>query len=181
MPPGPWTCTIRTGDTPASTRSKKASSSVRATNNSRSRPATRDPNVATASECSGGGSRAGVEFGQDSVMLDDRSERLERARDRYAHRRPRSRELFERASAVMPAGSTRSVLDVLPFPFRVAHAEGSRLVDVDGNEYIDFLGDYSAGLLGHDPSPIAAAVRGALERGWSYGGVHVDEIRFAEA
>jgi glutamate-1-semialdehyde 2,1-aminomutase len=73
------------------------------------------------------------------------------------------------------------VLDVLPFPFRIARAEGSRIVDVDGNEYIDFLGDYSAGLLGHDPAPIAAAVRGALERGWSYGGVHVDEIRFAEA
>jgi glutamate-1-semialdehyde 2,1-aminomutase len=122
-----------------------------------------------------------VVFDQDALMLDDRSERLERARDRYAHRRPKSRELFERASAVMPAGSTRSVLDVLPFPFRVAHAEGSRLVDVDGNEYIDFLGDYSAGLLGHDPSPVAAAVRAALDRGWSYGGVHVDEIRFAEA
>jgi glutamate-1-semialdehyde 2,1-aminomutase len=114
-------------------------------------------------------------------MHDQRSDALERARDRYAQRRPKSRELFERASVVLPAGSTRSVLDVMPFPFRVAHAEGSRLTDVDGNEYVDFLGDYSAGLLGHDPSPIAAAVRGALERGWSYGGVHVDEIRFAEA
>ena len=114
-------------------------------------------------------------------MSDDRSEQLARARDRYVQRRPKSRELFERASVVLPAGSTRSVLDVNPFPFRVARAEGSLLVDVDGNEYIDFLGDYSAGLLGHDPSPVAAAVRGALERGWSYGGVHVDEIRFAEA
>ena len=114
-------------------------------------------------------------------MSDDRSEQLESARDRYARRRPKSRELFDRASVVLPAGSTRSVLDVLPFPFRIARAEGSRIVDVDGIEYIDFLGDYSAGLLGHDPSPIAAAVRGALERGWSYGGVHVDEIRFAEA
>ena len=114
-------------------------------------------------------------------MSADRSELLESARDRYARRRPRSRELFARASVVLPAGSTRSVLDVLPFPFRIARAEGSRIVDVDGNEYIDFLGDYSAGLLGHDPAPIAAAVRGALERGWSYGGVHVDEIRFAEA
>jgi glutamate-1-semialdehyde 2,1-aminomutase len=114
-------------------------------------------------------------------MADDRSELLESARNRYARRRRRSRELFARASVVLPAGSTRSVLDVLPFPFRIAHAEGSRIVDVDGNEYVDFLGDYSAGLLGHDPSPIAAAVRGALERGWSYGGVHVDEIRFAES
>jgi glutamate-1-semialdehyde 2,1-aminomutase len=114
-------------------------------------------------------------------MPDARSELLASARDRYAQRRPRSRELFERACAVLPAGSTRSVLDVLPFPFRIARAEGSKLVDVDGIEYVDFLGDYSAGLLGHDPSPVAAAVRGALERGWSYGGVHVDEIRFAEA
>jgi glutamate-1-semialdehyde 2,1-aminomutase len=114
-------------------------------------------------------------------MTSDRSELLRSARDRYAQRRPRSRELFERASVVMPAGSTRSVLDVLPFPFRIARAEGSKLFDVDGIEYIDFLGDYSAGLLGHDPSAVAAAVRGALERGWSYGGVHVDEVRFAEA
>ena len=114
-------------------------------------------------------------------MSEDRSEQLARAHERYASRRPKSRELFERASAVLPAGSTRSVLDVLPFPFRIARAEGSKLVDVDGIEYVDFLGDYSAGLLGHDPSPVAAAVRGALERGWSYGGVHVDEIRFAEA
>ena len=91
-------------------------------------------------------------------MSEDRSEQLARAHERYASRRPKSRELFERARVVLPAGSTRSVLDVRPFPFRVAHAERSRLVDVDDNEYIDFLGDYSAGLLGHDPSPIAAAV-----------------------
>ena len=81
----------------------------------------------------------------------------------------------------MPGGSTRSVLDLDPFPFRVARASGSRIVDVDGFEYIDFLGDYSAGLLGHDPGVVAAAVHSALERGWSFGGVHVDEIRFAEA
>ena len=81
----------------------------------------------------------------------------------------------------MPGGSTRSVLDMRPFPFRVASAAGARLVDVDGHEYRDFLGDYSAGLLGHDPGPVEAAVRSALDRGWSYGGVHTDEIRFAEA
>ena len=104
-----------------------------------------------------------------------------RAEQRYAAKRPKSQELFERAAVVMPGGSTRSVLDVRPFPFRVASATGARLVDVDGHEYVDFLGDYSAGLLGHDPGPVEAAVNAALERGWSYGGVHTDEIRFAEA
>ena len=103
------------------------------------------------------------------------------AEHRYALRRPRSRELFERASTVMPGGSTRSVLDVRPFPFRVASASGARLIDVDGHEYLDLLGDYSAGLLGHDPGPVEAAVTDALSRGWSYGGVHTDEIRLAEA
>jgi glutamate-1-semialdehyde 2,1-aminomutase len=103
------------------------------------------------------------------------------AHERYRAARPRSLELSERARAVMPGGSTRSVLDIAPFPFRIERASGSRIVDVDGHEYVDFLGDYSAGLLGHDPTPVAAAVHAALDRGWSFGGVHVDEIRFAEA
>ena len=115
-------------------------------------------------------------------MSDDRSELLESARDRYAQRRPKSRELFERAQRRAPRridaiGARRDCRSRSASPVRRDRAS----IDVDGNEYIDFLGDYSAGLLGHDPSPVAAAVRGALERGWSYGGVHVDEIRFAEA
>lgn len=102
------------------------------------------------------------------------------AHERYAAKRPRSRALFEQACRVLPGGSTRSVLDFSPFSFRVARAEGSRLVDVDGMEYVDFLGDYSAGLLGHDPGPVGAAVHAALDRGWSFGATHVDEIRLAE-
>ena len=109
------------------------------------------------------------------------AEQLVAAHGRYAVKRPRSAELHERARTVMPGGSTRSVLDMQPFPFRVASAHGARLVDVDGHEYVDFLGDYSAGLLGHDPGPVEAAVSDALHHGWSYGGVHTDEVRFAEA
>ena len=106
---------------------------------------------------------------------------LDRAKARYAAQRPKSNELFERAAVVMPGGSTRSVLDFQPFPFRIASATGSRITDIDGHEYIDLLGDYSAGLLGHDPGPVEAAVIATLDRGWSFGGVHTDEVRFAEA
>ncbi len=106
---------------------------------------------------------------------------LDAARRRYARRRPVSQQLAERASRVMPGGSTRSVLDLVPFAFRIASAHGSRITDVDGLEYLDLLGDYSSGLLGHDPGVVEAAVVGALERGWSYGGLHTDEVRFAEA
>jgi glutamate-1-semialdehyde 2,1-aminomutase len=114
-------------------------------------------------------------------MPDVYDERLRSAHVRYAAKRPRSAELHERARSVMPGGSTRSVLDMVPFPFRVASAHGARLVDVDGFEYVDFLGDYSAGLFGHDPVPVRDAVCAALDRGWSYGGVHTDSIRLAEA
>jgi glutamate-1-semialdehyde 2,1-aminomutase len=99
---------------------------------------------------------------------------------RYEGKHATSRELFERAAVVMPAGSTRSVLDMRPFPFRVASAHGARLVDVDGHEYVDLLGDFTAGLLGHDPGPVAAAVTARLGNGWSLGATHTDEIRLAE-
>jgi glutamate-1-semialdehyde 2,1-aminomutase len=113
-------------------------------------------------------------------MSSTTSQRLEHARHRYAAKRPGSAALFERATVVMPGGSTRSVLDVRPFPFRVASAHGARLVDVDGFEYLDLLGDFTAGLLGHDPGPVAAAVRARLDDGWSLGAMHADEIRLAE-
>lgn len=105
---------------------------------------------------------------------------LRRAHERYTAARPRSAELHERARAVMPGGSTRSVLDVRPFPFRVSEAHGARLVDVDGHDLLDLLGDFTAGLLGHDPGPVAAAVTDRLSRGWSLGATHTDEVRLAE-
>lgn len=105
---------------------------------------------------------------------------LRRAHERYRAKRPLSADLAARAAAVLPGGSTRSVLDMRPFPFRVATAHGARLVDVDGHEYVDFLGDFTAGLLGHDPGPVAAAVTERLAQGWSLGATHADEIRLAE-
>ncbi len=110
----------------------------------------------------------------------DWTERIVELHGRYAAQRPMSQALYDRAVHVLPAGSTRSVLDVKPFPFRVARATGARLVDVDGLEYLDFLGDYSAGLAGHRPEVIAAALSATIERGWSYGAMHTDEIRLAE-
>lgn len=102
------------------------------------------------------------------------------ARGRYADRRPRSAEQARAAAQVLPAGSTRSVLDFEPFPFRVAKAAGSEMVDVDGHRYLDLLGDYTAGLLGHNPPEIAEAVRFVLDRGWSLGAIADNEHRLAE-
>ena len=102
------------------------------------------------------------------------------ARAAYARDRPRSADLATRADAVLPGGNTRSVLHFEPFPFRVASAAGKYLVDVDDHRYVDLLGNYTAGLLGHSPGPVRAAVHAAIDNGWTLGAVHPNEVRFAE-
>ena len=102
------------------------------------------------------------------------------ARHRFVDRRPAGREWAERAESVLPGGNTRTVLRVEPFPIRIARADGARLWDVDGHEYVDLLGDFTNGLLGHSPKSVLAAVTRALADGWALGGVHRDEVRLAE-
>lgn len=107
-------------------------------------------------------------------------EALDAAHERYRSGRPASAALAERAARVMPGGNTRSVLAIEPFAFRVAETDGAHLVDVDGHRYLDLLGDYSAGMLGHGDA-VASAVQGVLDRGWSFGAMSEPEITFAEA
>ena len=105
---------------------------------------------------------------------------LDEARQRYADQRPRSRELAARAAAVLPGGNTRTVLHIDPFAFRVVGADGAVLHDADGFDYVDLLGDYSAGLLGRR-DVVADTIRAVLDRGWSYGATSEPETVFAEA
>ncbi|MCO8128743.1 aspartate aminotransferase family protein [Acidimicrobiia bacterium EGI L10123] len=105
---------------------------------------------------------------------------VDEARARYAAARPISASWSERAARVLPGGNTRSILHFEPFPFRVDRAAGKHLWDVDGHRYVDLLGNYTAGLLGHSPAPVLAAAKEALSSGWSLGAVHEDEVRLAE-
>ena len=105
---------------------------------------------------------------------------VELAHEHYRSLRPVSAAQDARARHVMPGGNTRSVLDFEPFAFRVGSAGGAELVDVDGHRYLDFCGNYTAGLLGHSPEPVRAAVTDALERGWALGAMHGAEIELAE-
>jgi glutamate-1-semialdehyde 2,1-aminomutase len=112
-----------------------------------------------------------------SELLDTR---LVVARQRYVDANPESASWAARANEVLPGGNTRSVLHFDPFPFRVASAEGRHLVDVDGHRYVDLLGNYTAGLLGHSPEPVRAAAHAAIDGGWALGAVHPNEVRLAE-
>ena len=105
---------------------------------------------------------------------------VERMRRDTADRNPASRAQHERARAVLPGGTTRTILHHAPFPLTFVSGEGGTLRDADGHSYVDLVGDYTAGLLGHSEKRVHAAVAEALATNTSVGGVHPAEIRFAE-
>src|SRR5215212_9824981 len=79
---------------------------------------------------------------------------LAEAREAYVAQRPRSAAIHAKAREVLPGGNTRTVLFYTPFPTAMARGEGCRLWDVDGREYLDLLGEYTAGLFGHSEKRI---------------------------
>lgn len=106
---------------------------------------------------------------------------LNEAKEAYVVRNPNSMARYVEATSVMPGGNTRTVLHYAPFPLAMTRAEGCRLWDADGHEFIDFLGEYTAGLYGHSHPVIRAAVDRALDNGISYGASNMTEARFARA
>ena len=101
------------------------------------------------------------------------------ARERYVSQRPVGARMHAEAREVMPGGNTRTVLYHPPFPLRIARGAAQRVVDVDDHEYVDLLGEYTAGLYGHSQQPILDAVRAALDDGISLAGHNVYESQLA--
>ena len=106
---------------------------------------------------------------------------LAEAKEVYVARNPKSLARYVEATAVMPGGNTRTVLHYAPFPLAMTRAEGCRLWDADGAEYVDFLGEYTAGIYGHSHPVIRAAVDRALGGGINFGASNMTEARFARA
>ena len=95
----------------------------------------------------------------------------------------RSRQLFEQAQRVIPGGvnspvrSFRAVEGTPPF---IARGNGARVWDVDGNEYIDYLGSWGPLALGHAHPAVVEAVQRAAEDGTSFGAPVEQEVQLAE-
>lgn len=81
----------------------------------------------------------------------------------------KSRKLFEEAKKVLPGGVSSPVRAIKPYPFYVKRANGSKITDIDGNEYIDYVMGYGPLLLGHNHPAIKEAVIKQLSLGWLYG------------
>jgi glutamate-1-semialdehyde 2,1-aminomutase len=99
----------------------------------------------------------------------------------YLARTPRSAALFERATASIPGGSTRTTIFNPPYPPYMARGDGLRTWDVDGNEYRDFLGNYTSLILGHAHPDVVEAVERQLRLGSAFAAPTEIEVELAEA
>lgn len=98
----------------------------------------------------------------------------------YESSTSRSRQLFGIAKQYLPGGVTYSIRYFEPYPFYVHRAYGQKLVDVDGNEYIDYWIGHGAKLMGHNYPPVIQAISRQIEYGIHVGLPHEWEIRLAE-
>jgi len=97
-------------------------------------------------------------------------------------RRPRSAELFGRASKLMPGGvnsPVRAFGSVGGDPVFMAAGRGPYLTDVDGNEYVDLVCSWGPMILGHAYPAVVDAVQTAVSRGTSFGTVTEGEAELA--
>lgn len=95
----------------------------------------------------------------------------------------KSEKVFTAAKKVIPGGvnspvrSFRSVGGTPPF---IAYGKGSKIYDLDGNEYIDYVLSYGPLLLGHSHPAVTEAIAAAAQRGTSYGAPTEAEVKLAE-
>jgi glutamate-1-semialdehyde 2,1-aminomutase len=95
----------------------------------------------------------------------------------------RSRELFEQSRQLIPGGvnsPVRAFGAVGGVPVFIREGRGARVVDVDGREYVDYVGSWGPLILGHAHPEVLAAVSDAASRGLSFGAPTELELRMAQ-
>jgi glutamate-1-semialdehyde 2,1-aminomutase len=95
----------------------------------------------------------------------------------------KSEQLFEEAKMFIPGGvnsPVRAFKSVGGNPLFIRRGEGSKMIDADGNEYIDYIGSWGPHLFGHNPEFIKSALLESIENGTSFGAPTEIEIKMAE-
>jgi glutamate-1-semialdehyde 2,1-aminomutase len=95
----------------------------------------------------------------------------------------KSEELFEKSRQLMPGGvnsPVRAFQAVHRSPIFIDHAKGSKIYDVDGNEYVDYVCSWGPGILGHADNRVVEAVCKACEKGLTFGAPTENEYILAE-
>src|SRR5687767_15812763 len=96
---------------------------------------------------------------------------------------PKSAKLFERAQKVIPGGvdsPVRAFKAVGGTPLFIRSASGSRLTDIDGRSYIDYVMSWGPLIHGHAPASLVKALTSAARQGTSFGAPTELEVELAE-
>src|SRR3954466_12983250 len=101
-------------------------------------------------------------------------------RREYEVSNPMSREVHVPACDHLPGGNTRSTLHMNPFPLTIASGRGCFVTSVDGRDYLDFVADYTAGVLGHSHTAIQQAILNATAIGVHLGANNTHEVELAK-
>ncbi|OGP73315.1 MAG: hypothetical protein A2V86_16400 [Deltaproteobacteria bacterium RBG_16_49_23] len=100
--------------------------------------------------------------------------------DLYRQKNQLSEKLFKRSKGVMPGGISHNVHYFPPYPFFLKEAKGSKIRDVDGNEYIDLWMGHYTHILGHHPEIIVEAIEQQLKEGIHWGILFEKQVEWAE-
>ncbi len=113
-----------------------------------------------------------------------KSSRLKTRMQQFGFRSARGEQAWiERANDILPGGvnsPVRAWNGVGGTPLPIVSASGATLTDASGKEYLDLVGSWGAGIVGHAHPEVVAAVRGAASRGLSFGATTESEVELAE-
>nr|KJR72665.1 MAG: glutamate-1-semialdehyde 2,1-aminomutase [Vulcanisaeta sp. AZ3] len=98
----------------------------------------------------------------------------------YIEKTSKSREFFERAKKVLPGGTTYQIRYFTPYPIYIKKASGTKVWDLDGNEYVDYWMGHGTHILGHSPDFVIKAVNEAAYNGTHLGYPNEIEVEYAE-
>lgn len=101
--------------------------------------------------------------------------------ERYQETTPKSKQLFERATRSLPGGNSRTTIYFQPYPIYFDYGKGCHIYDVDGNERLDFINNYTSLILGHAHPRVVEAVQRQVGRLTSVAAPTELEIELAEA
>ncbi|MBN1222167.1 MAG: aspartate aminotransferase family protein, partial [Candidatus Aminicenantes bacterium] len=99
---------------------------------------------------------------------------------KYHERNKISKKHNARAKRFLPGGDTRNVCFHQPYPTYIEKGSGCRVWDVDGNEYLDFVNNYTALIHGHAHPNIVEAVKSQLAKGTIFGAPAECQYKLAE-
>lgn len=110
--------------------------------------------------------------------MDDIVDKQSEITRRYIGRTAKSGEMAQAALQIYPSGITHDMRYQKPYGIYVERGEGPRKWDIDGNEYIDYVGGHGSHIAGHSHPDIVKAVQDAIVRGTQLGGNTADEVEY---